>query len=116
MIRRPPRSTRTDTLFPYTTLFRSQRGRDEIAVIRHRIVDQPVEFGIALRIRARDILTKIAPDLRLRRDDAHHPDKVEQQPEGHAQRGLWHILPARDKDVLQRHAELLFGLMRQKIE
>src|SRR3546814_20129420 len=26
MIRRPPRSTRTDTLFPYTTLFRS-RGR-----------------------------------------------------------------------------------------
>src|SRR3546814_4332777 len=26
MIRRPPRSTRTDTLFPYTTLFRSARG------------------------------------------------------------------------------------------
>src|SRR3546814_5254894 len=28
MIRRPPRSTRTDTLFPYTTLFRSQRRGD----------------------------------------------------------------------------------------
>src|SRR3546814_15495528 len=27
MIRRPPRSTRTDTLFPYTTLFRSARRR-----------------------------------------------------------------------------------------
>src|SRR3546814_9499394 len=27
MIRRPPRSTRTDTLFPYTTLFRSQGRR-----------------------------------------------------------------------------------------
>src|SRR3546814_17701025 len=27
MIRRPPRSTRTDTLFPYTTLFRSQSAR-----------------------------------------------------------------------------------------
>src|SRR3546814_8627432 len=26
MIRRPPRSTRTDTLFPYTTLFRSARA------------------------------------------------------------------------------------------
>src|SRR3546814_7997239 len=26
MIRRPPRSTRTDTLFPYTTLFRSYSG------------------------------------------------------------------------------------------
>src|SRR3546814_5897720 len=31
-IRRPPRSTRTDTLFPYTTLFRSPHD-DEIAVI-----------------------------------------------------------------------------------
>src|SRR3546814_5830388 len=29
MIRRPPRSTRTDTLFPYTTLFRSGRRRAE---------------------------------------------------------------------------------------
>src|SRR3546814_9368507 len=28
MIRRPPRSTRTDTLFPYTTLFRSQVETD----------------------------------------------------------------------------------------
>src|SRR3546814_8039705 len=28
MIRRPPRSTRTDTLFPYTTLFRSCAPRD----------------------------------------------------------------------------------------
>src|SRR3546814_13703202 len=27
MIRRPPRSTRTDTLFPYTTLFRSRRRK-----------------------------------------------------------------------------------------
>src|SRR3546814_16331434 len=29
MIRRPPRSTRTDTLFPYTTLFRSLHGGRE---------------------------------------------------------------------------------------
>src|SRR3546814_10325092 len=29
MIRRPPRSTRTDTLFPYTTLFRRDRGEGE---------------------------------------------------------------------------------------
>src|SRR3546814_2769764 len=35
MIRRPPRSTRTDTLFPYTTLFRSQ-GRLVAAVLQHR--------------------------------------------------------------------------------
>src|SRR3546814_16012991 len=30
MRRRPPRSTRTDTLFPYTTLFRSERIRDQV--------------------------------------------------------------------------------------
>src|SRR3546814_5382243 len=39
MIRRPPRSTRTDTLFPYTTLFRSReavlRGADGIIVSNH---------------------------------------------------------------------------------
>src|SRR3546814_5142298 len=29
MIRRPPRSTRTDTLFPYTTLFRSPTGNED---------------------------------------------------------------------------------------
>src|SRR3546814_5943486 len=46
MIRRPPRSTRTDTLFPYTTLFRSHGlehgaevaegvGADHVAVVVH---------------------------------------------------------------------------------
>src|SRR3546814_14552429 len=33
MIRRPPRSTRTDTLFPYTTLFRSRRNLDEAGIV-----------------------------------------------------------------------------------
>src|SRR3546814_19623947 len=32
MIRRPPRSTRTDTLFPYTTLFRSASETSEAAI------------------------------------------------------------------------------------
>src|SRR3546814_6184956 len=38
MIRRPPRSTRTDTLFPYTTLFRSQdrRGQSGAGVVAGR--------------------------------------------------------------------------------
>src|SRR3546814_3386283 len=38
MIRRPPRSTRTDTLFPYTTLFRSRTGRSDLGML----FDQPV--------------------------------------------------------------------------
>src|SRR3546814_14801870 len=33
MIRRPPRSTRTDTLFPYTTLFRSVASLDGFATL-----------------------------------------------------------------------------------
>src|SRR3546814_21133698 len=33
MIRRPPRSTRTDTLFPYTTLFRSGKFMNATAIV-----------------------------------------------------------------------------------
>src|SRR3546814_14325965 len=39
MIRRPPRSTRTDTLFPYTTLFRSTRTGAALNLGRRRRVD-----------------------------------------------------------------------------
>src|SRR3546814_3942147 len=39
MIRRPPRSTRTDTLFPYTTLFRS--------IQVERLPEQAVQVGVA---------------------------------------------------------------------
>src|SRR3546814_1872559 len=35
MIRRPPRSTRTDTLFPYTTLFRSVDGGTDLQAAPH---------------------------------------------------------------------------------
>src|SRR3546814_2931265 len=42
MIRRPPRSTRTDTLFPYTTLFRSPRPGEARRDLRRPCVDQPV--------------------------------------------------------------------------
>src|SRR3546814_13977309 len=44
MIRRPPRSTRTDTLFPYTTLFRSLIGVPALVI------------GISARIMAVDAL------------------------------------------------------------
>src|SRR3546814_1701812 len=36
MIRRPPRSTRTDTLFPYTTLFRSAAAGDQLGRHHHQ--------------------------------------------------------------------------------
>src|SRR3546814_5447771 len=53
MIRRPPRSTRTDTLFPYTTLFRSLLaamlldGKD-IGAVEQRLVDARIISAHAL--------------------------------------------------------------------
>src|SRR3546814_6733552 len=38
MIRRPPRSTRTDTLFPYTTLFRSCRCAVRCRAVAHKYI------------------------------------------------------------------------------
>src|SRR3546814_9032751 len=49
MIRRPPRSTRTDTLFPYTTLFRSLYPHLPRALLR--IVQGPARDGVAARRR-----------------------------------------------------------------
>src|SRR3546814_20326235 len=43
MIRRPPRSTRTDTLFPYTTLFRSAEAR----IVLGPRAQRPVVLGDA---------------------------------------------------------------------
>src|SRR3546814_9436006 len=42
MIRRPPRSTRTDTLFPYTTLFRSNLGN--FVFVTSQLPHAPPEF------------------------------------------------------------------------
>src|SRR3546814_10463940 len=43
MIRRPPRSTRTDTLFPYTTLFRSHEELAEQRVLLGELLDRAVD-------------------------------------------------------------------------
>src|SRR3546814_19202601 len=48
MIRRPPRSTRTDTLFPYTTLFRSLHavdGAPDVVDIRHHEIHMIIAIG-----------------------------------------------------------------------
>src|SRR3546814_8669456 len=55
MIRRPPISTRTDTLFPYTTLFRSAGDRLGIALLAHpHVADGLVRRALGLgRVRGR---------------------------------------------------------------
>src|SRR3546814_19122707 len=47
MIRRPPKSTRTDTLFPYTTLFRSLLARLDRPLGHPEQADVVVALGIA---------------------------------------------------------------------
>src|SRR3546814_6488707 len=61
MIRRPPRSTRTDTLFPYTTLFRSRRGPCRQ---RHHRRRRRHQLGIRRRVRQR----RCDDDQRSRRE------------------------------------------------
>src|SRR3546814_20434115 len=53
MIRRPPRSTRTDTLFPYTTLFRSADAGGAERPGRPDMQDVDVALGQDVRERAR---------------------------------------------------------------
>src|SRR3546814_6317320 len=58
MIRRPPRSTRTDTLFPYTTLFRSPvRRRYPASVLCGRPPSRPPGRRHRRRDRALDVLS-----------------------------------------------------------
>src|SRR3546814_4250002 len=48
MIRRPPRSTRTDTLFPYTTLFRSWIKRVKIQSLVQKYITHSISSTINL--------------------------------------------------------------------
>src|SRR3546814_1458431 len=50
MIRRPPRSTRTDTLFPYTTLFRSFIGSAEARKLHTLAMEQAENYAVASRL------------------------------------------------------------------
>src|SRR3546814_19222194 len=71
MIRRPPRSTRTDTLFPYTTLFRSDTIRGYIAA-RHpqeagRVTDfvSTTMLGLSAKARSGHGLDRLLATARL---------------------------------------------------
>src|SRR3546814_11465094 len=59
MIRRPPRSTRTDTLFPYTTLFRSRISRMAI-VQEHKMILKALEKGVSEERLARALNVNIS--------------------------------------------------------
>src|SRR3546814_1196617 len=65
MIRLPPRSTRTDTLFPYTTLFRSADAQE---LLRRRFHVAGVARGFTLLVdRRRQLLGDVGTLWRVRR-------------------------------------------------
>src|SRR3546814_4342302 len=72
MIRRPPRSTRTDTLFPYTTLFRSPKDRD-IAMVFQSYALYPtmsvrdnIAFGLKMRkVRSEEHTSELQSLMRI---------------------------------------------------
>src|SRR3546814_2438887 len=67
MIRRPPRSTRTDTLFPYTTLFRSRAVRLEpCQLARHSRAGRRGALGV--RVEGGD---RLGAARRLARSEEH---------------------------------------------
>src|SRR3546814_16630747 len=74
MIRRPPRSTRTDTLFPYTTLFRSDdlRGVADQRALEQLVQPLVADLGqFALHPRAQDHLAHVGLD-----EQAHLADEL----------------------------------------
>src|SRR3546814_6508223 len=62
MIRRPPRSTRTDTLFPYTTLFRSQPRLHALSRHRQR---QGCELGQDRILRSEEHTSELQSLMRI---------------------------------------------------
>src|SRR3546814_18280282 len=75
MIRRPPRSTRTDTLFPYTTLFRSHDVRPlgqhlvDVPVGGHHhcdgVVDEPERHVLVEKIRSEEHTSELQSLMRI---------------------------------------------------
>src|SRR3546814_7809637 len=65
MIRRPPRSTRTDTLFPYTTLFRSPRRPQVPSCCCHRRRRRPQPRSQPRRGRSEEHTSELQSLMRI---------------------------------------------------
>src|SRR3546814_15282520 len=89
MIRRPPRSTRTDTLFPYTTLFRSfhaawESEKSDISLIlesrpyiqekSHLMTKEPLAYALARLAQKKAVLARRRKAKALERRPAPRPD------------------------------------------
>src|SRR3546814_2033629 len=124
MIRRPPRSTRTDTLFPYTTLFRSRKeDAHQLAPLAQFVVhiapflallaqlrQKPGRFGVRETRGPHELEARLVGrrlqvgefDAQIGRDRARHPELVGE-----------HVAePTRDIPRSEEHTSELQSLMR----
>src|SRR3546814_8301571 len=82
MIRRPPRSTRTDTLFPYTTLFRSMKkvsGSIKLELAQYREMEAFAQFGSDLDASTQKLLGRGARLTQLLKQPQFQPMPFEEQ-------------------------------------
>src|SRR3546814_4616365 len=102
MIRRPPRSTRTDTLFPYTTLFRSRQ--DAVVGDRHEADRQ--HAGIAAVGLQRSHFRVLQPRQRGARLVVEHAAGRSQRSEEHTS----------ELQSLMRNSYAVFSLKKKTIK
>src|SRR3546814_11741338 len=76
MIRRPPRSTRTDTLFPYTTLFRSNAGLERVVALDDRFVDLGAADHV-IGLHRQHFLERVGRAISLERPHFHFADALD---------------------------------------
>src|SRR3546814_4025258 len=105
MIRRPPRSTRTDTLFPYTTLFRSQSHR---YIVDRRWRQARVDAIRYLDVHRRDHQAKING---RRLQEPVQPRLIVER-EGHHEQRIDEAHDHDDADRSEEHTSELQSLMR----
>src|SRR3546814_2243446 len=113
MIRRPPRSTRTDTLFPYTTLFRSVEPAHLGADVERGLGRVEFEGGAGHAGAAGDLA---AGDQRAEVPDAigelHRQHRAGQRVEQHVARGVVGLLRIDLRVRSEEHTSELQSLMR----
>src|SRR3546814_18133708 len=110
MIRRPPRSTRTDTLFPYTTLFRSEPRR---RLEGDRRAERP-EVAAVDAVFGRRIIV-IAAALGHRARDAHRQHVVDQRHVEHREPAAAVVIADLALDAPLEPAELGLGRDRKRV-
>src|SRR3546814_6499033 len=118
MKRRPPRSTRTDTLFPYTTLFRSQRAvvarqvHPDRRPLAHRAVDRKLPARLPHEAVDHRQPQPGARALRLGREEG--LEHMIEHLGGHSRAGIGHahrqIIPRFERS--EEHTSELQSLMR----